>query len=772
MDLGRTLLDGALSFLLFAGAPGVDWRELREQRWAVLLLATVGVLFSTLLVAGMARLVFGWLGLRVPFLACLLFGALISPTDPIAVFGLLKQAKAPASLSTKIAGESLFNDGVGVVIFLVFYDLWTAQGPAGGELDWPHVGALLLREAGGGLVLGLLLGWVTYRLLRAWMTTRSRSCSPWRWSAAATRRPRCCTPAGPLAIVVAGIVIGNPGRAFAMSEQTRQPLDTFWELVDVILNALLFVLLGLQVLVLRFQPGYLAAAALAIPLVLLARLASVTGAGALLRLARRRAEWYKVVLLTWGGLRGAISIALALALPPGSERDLLLAATHGVVAFSILVQGLTMPWLLRRVLPAGETGQGWMGDVVGCLWPSLFSPSLGLSVFCSSVRVRTSTRAATRASPATSRSPARNRAHKAVAERRGAEPLFLRVMSEVLPRAPCPSPSVRTSGWPCGERGRNDGSNPFSLAVVPRGRWFAQPPRPGLRPPPRRLGSALCPCPSFVPPRCRPPTQPFRSPRRTTKPAATAGSHPPPPPANTAPRAAGVVGLAVMCSRVLGLARDQIFAALFGAGAGTDAFLTAFRAPNLLRDLFAEGALSTAFVTTFAKKIQLEGDDSAWTLANKVATLTMVGISALTLLGIALSPQLIEVLGGGFHAVPGKFELTVQLTRIMYPFILLVSLAALVMGMLNARHVFGAPAMASSFFNLGSIVGGVGLGYVMDPHFGPGSLFGLASGTLIGGFLQLVVQFPALRRAGYRFRPDFAWRDPGVRAIGRLMVPR
>ena len=132
---------------------------------------------------------------------------------------------------------------------------------------------------------------------------------------------------------------------------------------------------------------------------------------------------------------------------------------------------------------------------------------------------------------------------------------------------------------------------------------------------------------------------------------------------------------------------------------------------------------------------------------------------------------MIEVLGGGFHAVPGKFELTVQLTRIMYPFILLVSLAALVMGMLNARHVFGAPAMASSFFNLGSIVGGVGLGYVMDPHFGPGSLFGLAWGTLIGGFLQLVVQFPALRRAGYWFRPDFAWRDPGVRAIGRLMVP-
>ncbi len=226
-----------------------------------------------------------------------------------------------------------------------------------------------------------------------------------------------------------------------------------------------------------------------------------------------------------------------------------------------------------------------------------------------------------------------------------------------------------------------------------------------------------------------------------------------------------------MCSRVLGLARDQIFAGLFGAGAGTDAFLTAFRAPNLLRDLFAEGALSTAFVTTFSKKIQLEGDQSAWRLANKMATLTVIFMSLVTLLGIALAPQLIEVLGGGFHAVPGKFELTVKLTRIMYPFILLVSLSALLMGMLNAKHVFGAPAMASSFFNLGSIVGGVGIGYYLDPHFGNRALFGMACGTLLGGFLQFAVQIPSLGAVGYRFRPDFAWRDDGVRAILRLMGP-
>ncbi len=230
-----------------------------------------------------------------------------------------------------------------------------------------------------------------------------------------------------------------------------------------------------------------------------------------------------------------------------------------------------------------------------------------------------------------------------------------------------------------------------------------------------------------------------------------------------------------MCSRVLGLARDQIFSGIFGATSGADAFITAFRAPNLLRDLFAEGALSTAFVTTFSKKIQLEGDRSAWRLANKVATLTFVFMSVVTLLGILLASPLIEVLGGGFHAVPGKFELTVELTRIMYPFILLVSLAALAMGMLNARHVFGAPAMASSFFNLGSIVGGVALAWWLDPGFAlehiDRALVGMAVGTLLGGFLQFAVQLPALSKIGYRFRPDFAWRDEGVRTILKLMGP-
>jgi putative peptidoglycan lipid II flippase len=234
-------------------------------------------------------------------------------------------------------------------------------------------------------------------------------------------------------------------------------------------------------------------------------------------------------------------------------------------------------------------------------------------------------------------------------------------------------------------------------------------------------------------------------------------------------KAAGIVGLAVMCSRILGLIREQIFAALFGGGRAMDAFTVAFRTPNLLRDLFAEGALSTAFITTFSKTIATDGDAAAWRLANKVATLAAVVLSALCVIGIAIAPLLVGLFAPGFDA--DKAHLTVMLARIMYPFILLVSLAALVMGMLNAKHVFGVPAMASSFFNLGSIAGGVLIGRWLDPHFGPRALVGLAIGTLIGGGLQLAVQLPSLAKLGYVFRADFSWRDNGVKRILRLMGP-
>lgn len=226
--------------------------------------------------------------------------------------------------------------------------------------------------------------------------------------------------------------------------------------------------------------------------------------------------------------------------------------------------------------------------------------------------------------------------------------------------------------------------------------------------------------------------------------------------------------MAVMCSRVLGLAREMIFNGLFPAGT-LSLFFTAFRVPNLLRDLFAEGALSTAFVTTFSKKIATEGDGAAWRLAHKVGTLTLVVMSVLTLLGMALSGQLIHLLAGGFTGEDAVR--TAKLTAVMFPFILMVSLAAQIMGMLNAKHVFGWPAMASSFFNIGSIAGGVAIAWWIDPHFGPDALMGLAIGTLIGGFLQLLVQLPPLWRTGYRPRLDFRWKDEGVRTVLRLMAP-
>jgi putative peptidoglycan lipid II flippase len=259
-------------------------------------------------------------------------------------------------------------------------------------------------------------------------------------------------------------------------------------------------------------------------------------------------------------------------------------------------------------------------------------------------------------------------------------------------------------------------------------------------------------------------------------------------PARLNTKASGIVALAVMCSRVLGLIREVLFSALFGSHL-LGIFIVAFRAPNLLRDLFAEGALSTAFITVFSKKIANEGPNAAWALASKMMTLALVFMSGVTLLGVVFAEPLVGVLAGGFS--PEARAATILLTQIMFPFILLVSLAALVMGMLNSRDVFGVPAMASSFFNIGSIVGGLALAWWLEPTFfaeairrfregagqfaplpfGQRALVGLAVGTLVGGLLQLATQLPSLRRVGFSFRPDFRWRDSGVRQILVLMVP-
>ena len=270
---------------------------------------------------------------------------------------------------------------------------------------------------------------------------------------------------------------------------------------------------------------------------------------------------------------------------------------------------------------------------------------------------------------------------------------------------------------------------------------------------------------------------------------AAAAAPPPPEPGGRRQlaRRAGLVSAGVLASRVLGLVREQTFAVLFGAGRELDAFVTAFRIPNLMRDLFAEGALSAAFVTTFTQRLEKDGEASAWRLANLVVNALAVVVGLVTLLGIWFAPALVHFIAPGFAEIPGKTELTVEMTRIMFPFLLLVALAAVAMGVLNTRNVFGVPAAASAFFNLGSIVGGIAAvawlapGYIgsvfggghaaVAPDAAARAITGMAVGTLIVGVLQLLVQVPAGRRVGFRWRPTLDPGDPGLRQVMRLMGP-
>ncbi|PKM44473.1 MAG: sodium:proton antiporter [Gammaproteobacteria bacterium HGW-Gammaproteobacteria-1] len=344
IDFNTTLLHGMLSFLLFAGALHVNLADLAKQKWVIAVLASVGVIISTAIVGGLAWLAFSALGLDVPFIYCLVFGALISPTDPIAVLGLLKTTGAPKTLETKITGESLFNDGIGVVVFLVLLGIATR-----GDMTASEVALLFVEEAVGGVVFGLLSGGIAYGMLRKVDNYQVEVLITLALVMGGYALATAIHVSGPIAVVVAGLLIGNQGRLLAMSDTTREHLDSFWELLDEILNAVLFVLIGLELLVLSFSGEYLLAAALAIPIVLLARLVSVGLPIGLMRKSRQFSPWV-VTLMTWGGLRGGISVALALSLPSGPERDLILAVTYVLVVFSILVQGLTLGPLLRRLL--------------------------------------------------------------------------------------------------------------------------------------------------------------------------------------------------------------------------------------------------------------------------------------------------------------------------------------------------------------------------------------------------------------------------------------
>ena len=344
VDFDTTLMHGMLSFLLFAGALHVDLGDLRQQKWVVSVLATVGVMMSTMIVGCLTWLLLNWLGVGIPFIYCLLFGALISPTDPIAVLSTLKSVGIAKSLETKIAGESLFNDGVGVVIFLVIAGL--AFNPE--TVSAGTTVLLFIREAIGGVVFGLGLGYAGFFLLRTVDNYQVEVLITLAMVMGGYAMALALHTSGPIAIVVAGLLIGNRGRVLAMSERTREHLDTFWELVDEVLNAVLFVLIGLEVLVLQFTREYLAAGLLMIPLVLLARAISVGVPINVLRL-RREFSPHVVKILVWGGIRGGISVALALSLPPSPMRDIVVAMTYVVVVFSILVQGLTIGPVAKRL---------------------------------------------------------------------------------------------------------------------------------------------------------------------------------------------------------------------------------------------------------------------------------------------------------------------------------------------------------------------------------------------------------------------------------------
>ena len=348
IDFHEALLEVMLSYLLFAGALHVNLDDLRQQKFVIASMATFGVIASTFAIGGTFYYLLPLFGFDLRLIDCLLFGALISPTDPVAVLGILKKAKVPKSLETKITGESLFNDGVGVVIFLALLGIATGRH----EPSAAHIAHLFGVEVIGGIAFGAALGYIGYRLLKsidnyqieelitlAMVTGGYSLASHWHTS-------------GPLAMVVAGLMIGNRGRTLAMSDTTRKHLDLFWELIDEILNALLFALIGLEVLVIAFTGKTLLLGLIAIPLVLIARFIAVSIPVTALRPFRQFSHGV-LPMLTWGGLRGGISVALALSLPESSGRSLFLTLTYVVVIFSISVQGMTVSKLYQRVAASG-----------------------------------------------------------------------------------------------------------------------------------------------------------------------------------------------------------------------------------------------------------------------------------------------------------------------------------------------------------------------------------------------------------------------------------
>jgi monovalent cation:H+ antiporter, CPA1 family len=355
LDFDRTLLRGMLGAMLFAGALHINIDDLLGQRYIIALLATTGVVVSTLIVGIASWWMLGALGFRVQLIHCLLFGALISPTDPIAVGAILRKAGIPRSLFVKITGESLFNDGIGVVVFLTLLEI-----SGGHDVSASGIASLLAVEVVGGVVFGAVVGWIAYLMLKSIDSYQVEILLTLAVVTGGYALAHRLHVSGPLAMVVAGLLIGNRGRRLAMSDRTRERLDAFWELVDEYMNAVLFVLIGAEVIVITYTGDFLLAGLIAIPLVLAGRWISVGIPVQSLRM-RRAFSPHVIKILTWGGLRGGISVALALSLPKGPERSLFVAMTYVVVIFSIIVQGLSVSRFVRRLYSGKPGGEGQTG---------------------------------------------------------------------------------------------------------------------------------------------------------------------------------------------------------------------------------------------------------------------------------------------------------------------------------------------------------------------------------------------------------------------------
>ncbi len=345
LDFSGVLLDFMLGFLLFAGALHTDFKKLKQSRGPILTFATIGTLISTFLVGGALYFILPLVFMPVDFIYCLLFGALISPTDPIAVLSILKKAGISESIETKITGESLFNDGIGVVVFLTVFSISTAGT---GQVTTSEILILLLKEVVGGLLLGFLLGYLAFSLMKRINHYQTEVLITLAVVMGGITLAPLFHFSGPLAMVVAGLFIGNKGSAEAMSEETNEYVNKFWEMIDEIMNSFLFVLIGLELLVVPFQLPFLYIGLIAIVVILIARFLSLTIPSFLFRFKYEfpRNTYF---LMTWGGLRGGISIALALSLSEEMHRSLFVSVTYIVVLFSIIVQGLTLSKLVNRL---------------------------------------------------------------------------------------------------------------------------------------------------------------------------------------------------------------------------------------------------------------------------------------------------------------------------------------------------------------------------------------------------------------------------------------